>query len=60
MRRAMLLVVVAAVLLPVVIKPIGTNNEHPGYADLQTGQKHVADLVQAIQSGILVRRGGTA
>lgn len=32
------------------VKPIGTNNEHPGYADLQTGQKHVADLVQTIQS----------
>jgi phospholipase C len=34
------------------IKPLGPNNEHPGYADLLTGQKHVADLVNAVrQSG---------
>jgi phospholipase C len=32
------------------IKPIGANNEHPGYADLLEGQRHVADLVQAVQS----------
>ncbi len=32
------------------VKPIGTNNEHPGYTDLLKGQQHVADLVQAIQS----------
>lgn len=31
------------------IKPIGADNEHPGYADLLKGQQHVADLVQAIQ-----------
>jgi phospholipase C len=31
------------------IKPLGHNNEHPGYADLQTGQQHVADLVSAVQ-----------
>ena len=31
------------------IKPLGPNNEHPGYADLFTGQKHVADLVSAVQ-----------
>jgi phospholipase C len=31
------------------IKPLGPNNEHPGYADLSTGQQHVADLVQAVQ-----------
>jgi acid phosphatase len=24
------------------IKPLGPNNEHPGYADLVTGQQHVA------------------
>ena len=32
------------------VKPLGPNNEHPGYADLVTGQQHVADLVQALQS----------
>ena len=32
------------------IKPIGENNEHPGYADLLTGQQHVADIVHAVQS----------
>ena len=32
------------------IKPIGENNEHPGYADLATGQQHVADLVKAVQN----------
>src|SRR5262249_33359136 len=29
------------------VKPIGKNNEHPGYADEVTGQQHVADLVSA-------------
>jgi acid phosphatase len=32
------------------IKPLGENNEHPGYASLLAGQQHVASLVQAIQS----------
>jgi len=31
------------------VKPIGTNNEHPGYTDVVTGQQHVADLVKAVQ-----------
>ncbi|MFL5800669.1 MAG: alkaline phosphatase family protein [Roseiflexaceae bacterium] len=31
------------------IKPIGLDNEHPGYANLARGQQHVADLVQAVQ-----------
>lgn len=31
------------------IKPLGPNNEHPGYADLAQGQQHVADLVNAVQ-----------
>jgi acid phosphatase len=31
------------------VKPIGKNNEHPGYADVVTGQQHVADLVAAVQ-----------
>ena len=32
------------------IKPIGENNEHPGYASLQQGQDHVAAIVQAVQN----------
>jgi len=32
------------------IKPVGINNEHPGYAALQTGQAHVASIVQAVQA----------
>jgi len=42
---------VAAGKLPPVtfIKPLGPNNEHPGYADEVTGQQHVADLVSAVQ-----------
>jgi LPXTG-motif cell wall-anchored protein len=32
------------------VKPIGEDNEHPGYADLLRGQQHVADLVKAVQS----------
>lgn len=31
------------------IKPLGPDNEHPGYAALLRGQQHVADLVHAIQ-----------
>lgn len=34
----------------VFIKPVGVNNEHPGYATLQTGQAHVASIVQALQA----------
>jgi hypothetical protein len=32
------------------IKPVGVNNEHPGYAALQTGQAHVASIIQALQA----------
>ena len=31
------------------LKPLGPDNEHPGYADLAKGQQHVADLVHAVQ-----------
>ena len=31
------------------VKPLGPDNEHPGYASLLAGQRHVAELVQAIQ-----------
>jgi phospholipase C len=32
------------------IKPLGPDNEHPGYTDLLTGQQHVADIVHAVQN----------
>jgi phospholipase C len=32
------------------VKPLGPDNEHPGYAALAQGQKHVANLVAAVQS----------
>ncbi|GAC1660011.1 MAG: acid phosphatase [Candidatus Elarobacter sp.] len=32
------------------IKPLGPDNEHPGYAALAQGQQHVANLIQAVQS----------
>jgi phospholipase C len=31
------------------VKPLGTHNEHPGYASLLAGQQHVADLVKTIR-----------
>jgi phospholipase C len=30
------------------VKPIGSDNEHPGYASLVRGQQHVADVVTAV------------
>jgi phospholipase C len=43
---------VAANKLPAVsfIKPIGADNEHPGYASELNGQQHVADLISAVQA----------
>jgi phospholipase C len=32
------------------IKPLGADNEHPGYATETNGQQHVADLVSTIQN----------
>ena len=32
------------------IKPLGPDNEHPGYTYLTSGQQHVADLVSAVQN----------
>jgi len=32
------------------IKPLGPDNEHPGYASLMQGQLHVSNLVAAVQS----------
>lgn len=31
------------------IKPLGPDNEHPGYASLARGQQHVADIISAVQ-----------
>jgi phospholipase C len=41
---------VAAGTLPPVsfVKPIGANNEHPGYATLLQGEQHTVSLIQAI------------
>jgi phospholipase C len=33
------------------VKPLGPQNEHPGYADLLTGEQHVLDLIKAVRSG---------
>jgi phospholipase C len=33
------------------VKPLGPQNEHPGYADLLTGENHVLDLINAIRNG---------
>ncbi|MFA7240984.1 MAG: alkaline phosphatase family protein [Sulfuricellaceae bacterium] len=30
-------------------KPLGLHNEHPGYADVMTGEKHVADIIARIE-----------
>jgi acid phosphatase len=32
------------------VKPLGPDNEHPGYAALSRGQQHVADLVNRIRA----------
>ncbi len=32
------------------VKPLGPDNEHPGYAALLRGQQHVAELVGRIQA----------
>jgi phospholipase C len=33
------------------IKPIGEENEHPGYASTSVGSNHLVDLIKAIESG---------
>lgn len=32
------------------VKPLGPDNEHPGYTDLARGQQHVFDIVAAVQA----------
>jgi len=33
------------------VKPLGLNNEHPGYADIITGENHTIDLINAVRNG---------
>jgi acid phosphatase len=33
------------------VKPYGAENEHPGYASTENGERHLVDLIQAVQSG---------
>jgi acid phosphatase len=33
------------------VKPIGENNEHPGYASERTGSNHLVELIKAIEDG---------
>jgi phospholipase C len=33
------------------VKPLGLNNEHPGYADIITGDNHTIDLINAVRNG---------
>jgi phospholipase C len=33
------------------VKPIGYNNEHAGYADIMTGEKHTVELIDAVRNG---------
>ncbi len=32
------------------VKPLGADNEHPGYAALEAGQRHVASIIHALQA----------
>jgi acid phosphatase len=32
------------------VKPLGAENEHPGYTDLTSGDRHLVELVKAIQA----------
>jgi phospholipase C len=31
------------------VKPVGDENEHPGYTDLAQGEQHTADLIEAVR-----------
>ena len=33
------------------VKPLGMNNEHPGYADIITGEDHTIQLIDAVRNG---------
>nr|WP_246189460.1 alkaline phosphatase family protein [Methylacidimicrobium cyclopophantes] len=32
------------------VKPLGANSEHPGYSNVEDGQKHILSLIRAIQA----------
>ncbi|HXY31407.1 MAG TPA: acid phosphatase, partial [Gemmatimonadaceae bacterium] len=32
------------------VKPIGENNEHPGYTDIITGENHTLELIEAVRN----------
>jgi acid phosphatase len=38
-----------------IIKPIGSENEHPGYASEHTGSDHLVDLLQQVQGSACAR-----
>jgi acid phosphatase len=38
------------------VKPIGAENEHPGYASVETGSDHLVDLLRAIESSRCAKR----
>lgn len=33
------------------VKPLGLDNEHPGYSNVQTGESHAVDLINAVLNG---------
>jgi phospholipase C len=33
------------------VKPLGTNDEHPGYTDIISGERHAIELINAIRNG---------
>ncbi|NUR35874.1 MAG: acid phosphatase [Gemmatimonadaceae bacterium] len=33
------------------VKPLGANNEHPGYTDIITGENHALQLINAVRNG---------
>jgi acid phosphatase len=33
------------------VKPLGPDNEHPGYTDVITGENHLLDLINAVRNG---------
>jgi len=33
------------------VKPIGEQNEHPGYANVMSGENHLEDLINAVRNG---------
>jgi phospholipase C len=37
------------------VKPIGAENEHPGYASEHTGSDHLVDLLQSVQGSACAR-----